>query len=95
MNSYFCNVGSKLQEQINCDGIDQTQFACQIHPPVFEFGEISDEDIIDAITRLSNSQLCALDGITSFMVKSCKIGILPVLKNLFHHSLNERCFPKL
>ncbi len=77
---------------VDRDNID-VDFSYQSLPPIFEFDDVNLDDVLDAIDRLSVSKSASLDGITSFMLKSCKTATAPVLLYLFNLSINTRCFP--
>ena len=62
-------------------------------PPVFEFNNITLEDVISAIDRLSGSKSCAGNGITSFMLKSAKYALGPILLFMYNLSVISRTFP--
>ncbi len=94
LNNHFADVASNITANIP-DVSDTDLPESVIHPPVFEFEEITPMDISNAIARLGPSKACADDGITSYMVKCCKCEILPVLTYLFHLSLKTKTFPTL
>ena len=62
---------------------------------MFEFSTIVLEDVLEAICRLSSSKSASLDGITAFMIKSCKDTISPILLYLYNQSFEQRKFPQL
>ncbi len=74
----------------NIPRLDKPDFC---YPPVFEFHEISEMDICNAISRLGPSQVSADDGITGYMLKCVKTEICPILKYIFNLSIQKRVFP--
>ena len=61
----------------------------------YEFTAISEKDIAEAIKNLSATQSSSSNGITSFMIKSAKTELLPILKNIFNMSTNTKRFPSM
>ena len=72
---------------------DPGNFAYQTKPPIFELKLMTIDDVFEAIMKLSSSKSCSLDGITAFMIKSCKLGISPVLLHMYNLSIVTKCFP--
>ena len=93
LNSIFCSVGKRVQEQINSDAT-LDDFTYPQHPPVFEFHQITESDVAEAINRLSSSPSCSLDQITALMLKEAKTELLPILSHLFNLSISKRTFPE-
>ncbi len=93
LNTHFSNVGMKLQAKIVPDpNIDYNIFTPHCIAPVFELHEVTVDDVVDAITSLSMSKSCSVDGITSYMLKSCTSTINHVLMYMFNLSIKSRCF---
>ena len=82
-------LGSNLPE------VDLDSLKLEMQPPIFDLREISEQDISDAISMLSNSQAFNDDGITSFMLKCARTELLKPLFHIFNMSLNTACFPSL
>ena len=94
LNEHFANTGKRLAMAIpQIEDQDVAKFNVALMPPVFEFREMNLTDIYMSIDRLSNSKSSSIDGITSFMVKSCKTSISPILLYLFNLSISTRVFP--
>ena len=94
MNEHFSNVANKVLDNISTD-VDISDHLPQQLPPVFDFKEIMFDNISDAINRLSSSQAASHDGLTSFMIKSAKVELLPILHYLFNKSLTFKCVTSL
>ena len=70
-------------------------FSFQCAPPVFEFHEVAQADISNAIDRLKSTQSSSVDGITANKLKSCKAEIIDPLMMIFNRSIAERTFPDI
>ncbi len=92
MNVHFSNVANKIIDNLPED-VDINAHLPEQLPPVFEFKEISVDDILDAINRLSSSQAAGHDGMTSFMLKCAKVELLSILHYLFNMSITFKCVP--
>ncbi len=66
-----------------------------MHPPVFEFRTINEKDVADAINNLISSRASGPDGITSFMLKSARTELLPILTFLFNLSIQKKYVPTI
>ena len=92
MNTFFCETGKRIQSNIMTNAtLDDFPYPHQ--PPTFEFKEIADEDIANAINLLSSSPSSSIDDITALMIKSAKTELIKILKFLFNLSINKRKFP--
>ena len=69
MNEFFCNTGKCIQSQISSDATLE-EFKFFHNPPIFEFKDISLEDINDAINRLSSNPSSGIDHISAYMIKT-------------------------
>jgi hypothetical protein len=54
---------------------------------------VTDADVRKVIKRLKPSKSAALDGIPRFIIKGCTDIFVPLLKNIFNHSLSQQLFP--
>ena len=93
LNRHFTSVGLNLGATLPDTDLDSLNL--EMHPPIFELHEISEQDISEAIGMLSSSQAFNDDGITSFMLKCARTELLKLLYYIFNLSLNTACFPAL
>ena len=94
LNIHFASIGGRLAAEIDMLPPDITScFDLNRMPPVFEIAAVTEKDVLLAIEKLSPSKSCSTDGITSFMIKSCKVVLSPVLLSLFNLSIISRTFP--
>jgi hypothetical protein len=54
---------------------------------------ISDADVCKAIKRLKPSKSVELDDISVFVIKSCSVIVIPILRHIFNWSLTQQYFP--
>ncbi len=94
LNKHFCTTGTRIQNDIDVTE-DMAIFPPPVSPPVFDFSMVSDDQVAEAICRLSNTRACGTDQITSFMLKAGKAEILPVLTHIFNLSVREKTFPTM
>ncbi len=94
LNNHFANIGNAINNQLhNTENIED--FLPNFHPPIFDLHLVTEIDLIAAIDRLSSSASCSFDGITSYIVKSGKSELLPVLLYIFNLSIKTKTFPEL
>ena len=76
-----------------------TEHYCPDHlrlaPPVFDLKHVTTEDTLKSITKLSSTQLSGIDGVTSNILKSCRMERSPILTDLFNESISEHRFPNI
>ncbi len=94
LNMHFCTTGSRIQQNIE-DPSHMPMFNPVHRPPVFDLSYFSDDEVADAICRLSSSRASGPDQITSFMLKSGKSAITFVLTHLFNLSIRKKSFPNV
>ena len=94
LNAHFATIGERLQKDIPNTDRTINMKPSKWRPPTFDIEETDIDTIIKAIEMLSSSRASAFDGITAYMLKSCKNSIDPTLLYLFtrsitnHHSQN-------
>ncbi len=93
LNRHFCTTGKRIQAKID-NPVDMPMFNPRHHPPIFDLKSVTDDEVANAISRLSSSRASGPDQITSFMLKSGRSAITPVLTHLFNLSLRKKSFPQ-
>ena len=93
LNDHFVNTGDRMQASMRSLDSDNDVFNFQSYPPTFEFDDVVLDDVVNAINKLNASKSASLDGMTSFMLKSCKTAIAPILLYLYNLSIKTRSFP--
>ena len=92
LNEHFVNTGERIQASMASSDAHTDNFNFQSFPPTFEFADVVLDDVVNAINRLGTSKSASLDGITSFMLKSCKSAIAPILLYLYNLSFIQDAF---
>jgi hypothetical protein len=75
----------------SCDGTSSVNQCAEI----LHLAPISSSDVQNAIKLLRPSKSVGLDGIPSFVIKSCSEIFVPVLRFIFNLSLSQNTFPNL
>ena len=59
-------------------------------PPIFDLSDVTDEDVANAINRLSSTRACRTDSITAFMIKSGKSELITGTYTHFQFKYQEK-----
>ena len=90
---YFSEAGARLANNFPDE---YNEFKRYLPPSIsnsIHVAEISAIEIGDIIDKLPNKKSFGIDGISPFVLKLCKIFIVPPLQYIFNLSLNNGVFP--
>ena len=79
----------------NLRDVDINHYLPDFSPPIFDITHVNQSSIAKAIDNLSSSPSSGFDGFTSYMIKSGKLELLPLLEFIFNLSIDNKKFPKL
>lgn len=95
-NSHLCNVGRKLADKFKNSATSHNET-----PPgnndrlVFEFVEVSFQEVEDLINKIKTYKSSAITGLTSRLLKDAFQALVPQLTYIFNQSLTTGKFPSL
>ena len=84
-----------MAAEIDAGESDPLQYLKEnISAPEFTFHPVTEKDVDDAINNLKSKKSSGVDGVTSYLVKSIKNKISPLLTFLINKSIHSGVFPK-
>jgi len=92
MNSYFCNIGKNINDSINDNGINPTEYIDADLPNSFFFVPTSTNSIKNVISSLKNKK-AKLTEIPVQVIKYLSPIISPIISHIINISLNSGQFP--
>ena len=97
-SKFFSEIGKNINEELSKDAkapdmnIPYSQ-RVDSQTPAFQLQEVTNEDIRNIITSLSDNKSPGPDGIPSSIIKLLEPLLTPVLTNIVNHSITEGIFP--
>ena len=92
-NEFFCNIGSRLAQDINESHTDFTSFLDKPTDQTFNFANINSSIINDALSKLQNKNSTGIDKISTRMLKFIAESIMNPLVYLFNLSFKSGYVP--
>ena len=93
-NNFFVNVGPKLaQEIVQPSNINFKQYLKKPTKKKFQFKLVESSDILKAIDSLKTKSSFGKDGLSNKILKSIKLEVAGILKDIFNLSILNGKFP--
>jgi hypothetical protein len=92
-NNFFCKIGPQLAENIQPSDLDPLHYVTP-GSNVFEFRNISSEEVVSVLKKMKASKAPGLDKISGKLLKAAGNSIIESLVYLFNLVLNTGIFPE-